>query len=76
MSDESAYCDRCRRPLSRDEIALTKKLVNRGATKFLCVTCLASAFHVDAADVRQKAADFREMGCALFTDHPPDVPEA
>ena len=56
----------CSAPLTRDEIGLTKKLINRGCTDFLCLHCLAAHFQVTAEDLRRKAAEFREMGCTLF----------
>ncbi len=59
-------CDRCGRPLSRDEIGLTKKLINRGATRFFCLSCLAEHFEVTEEDLKRKIREFREMGCTLF----------
>lgn len=59
-------CTQCRRTLQRVEIALTKKLINRGATSFLCLTCLAQKFQVTEDVLLQKAEEFREMGCTLF----------
>ena len=40
------YCMVCKRKLERDEIALHKKLVNRGAHEFMCITCLGKHFDV------------------------------
>lgn len=60
-------CSRCGRPLVPDEVAVTKKLINRGATAFLCVDCLASHFEVRPEDIRERIAYFRETGCTLFT---------
>ena len=62
----SPACIRCCAPLSRDEIGLTKKLINRGCTEFLCYHCLAKQFQVTVEDLRRKVAEFREMGCTLF----------
>ena len=59
-------CIRCRAPLTRDEIGLTKKLINRGCTEFQCYSCLAEHFQVTVEDLRRKAEEFREMGCTLF----------
>ncbi len=64
-------CIRCAAPLSRDEIGLTRKLINRGCTEFLCYGCLAKHFDVTVAVLRQKVEQFREMGCTLF-----DPPES
>lgn len=39
-------CFKCKVNIASDEVALTKKLVNRGCTKFLCVGCLGEEFKV------------------------------
>lgn len=61
-------CVQCGRLLTADEVAVTKKLVNRGATAFYCVDCLAGHFKVRPQDIRDKIQQFREMGCTLFSD--------
>lgn len=63
-------CTDCARVLVRDEIALTRKLVNRGAERFYCLTCLAARFDVSEDVLREKIVQLREMGCTLFD--PPD----
>ena len=59
-------CFQCGRPLVPDEAALTKKMVNRGATRFFCLSCLALHFGVPEENLREKIREFREMGCTLF----------
>ena len=59
-------CAVCGRELMKDEIGLTKKLVSRGATSFLCLTCLAERFGVSEALLKEKIEQFRQMGCTLF----------
>ena len=59
-------CARCGREIGRDEVGLTRKLVNRGATKFLCIDCLAQMFEVTRQDLEKKIEEFRQMGCTLF----------
>ena len=59
-------CLQCGRLLETDEIALTKKMINRGASQFFCLSCLASHFDVPEENLRQKIREFREMGCTLF----------
>lgn len=59
-------CAGCGRPLTKDEIALTKKLVNRGAESFLCLSCLAEKFGVSEELLMEKIVQFRQMGCTLF----------
>ena len=38
-------CKNCGKTVSLDEIGLTKKLINRGASEFLCFECLEKEFH-------------------------------
>ena len=59
-------CSRCGRALEDDEIAIYRRMVNRAAQHFLCVSCLAEAFGVAEALVYEKIEHFRAMGCTLF----------
>ncbi len=59
-------CINCARALTGDEIALTKKLINRGSTSFLCLSCLAKEFGVSEELLKEKIEQFRAMGCTLF----------
>ena len=61
-----SLCFRCQRVLTRDEIALTRKLINRGTQTFFCLSCLAAHFQVTEDILREKIVQFREMGCTLF----------
>ena len=59
-------CEKCGRELVNDDIGLTKKLINRGAEEFLCISCLAKKFEVTVADLQKKIQELKEMGCTLF----------
>ena len=59
-------CMECGKPLERDEIAIYRKLVNRGATRFSCIPCLARHFRVSEELIRQKIVECRQRGCTLF----------
>ncbi len=59
-------CQTCGKPLTADEIAVTKKLVNRGATRFSCVSCLAAYFEVTPGDIQERISYFKKKGCTLF----------
>lgn len=59
-------CKECGCPLSHDEVAVTKKLINRGATEYMCIVCLARFFEVRPEDIQERIAHFRAMGCTLF----------
>lgn len=56
----------CGRPLKPDEIAIYKRLVNRGAESYLCLTCFADKYKVTEAQLHEKIRFFRNMGCTLF----------
>lgn len=59
-------CLHCGAPLSHDEVGLTKKLINRGTTDYLCYGCMARHFDVSVDVLKQKVEEFRAMGCTLF----------
>ena len=59
-------CAQCGRALTRDEVGLTKKLINRGATRYLCIDCLAKHFQVTRQDLERKVEEFRQRGCTRF----------
>ncbi|MBO7663678.1 MAG: hypothetical protein J6U01_09935 [Clostridia bacterium] len=59
-------CRECGRGLTADEIAVTRKLINRGARSFYCVDCLAAYFEVTPEEIRERIAYFRQSGCTLF----------
>ena len=59
-------CITCGRPLEKDEVALTRKLINRGTTQYLCIDCLAKKFEVTREDLEKKIEELRQMGCTLF----------
>ncbi|MBO4406811.1 MAG: hypothetical protein J5849_03855 [Clostridia bacterium] len=63
---DSLVCVRCGAPLDRDDMGATKKLINRGATSFLCVKCLALHFSVEEKLIREKIEAFKKDGCTLF----------
>ena len=69
-------CKQCGAPVDADEEGLTKKLINRGATEYLCLDCLAAFFGCTTDRLREKAEQFRRQGCALFAPCPAadDVP--
>lgn len=59
-------CINCGKPLEKDEIGAYRKLVNRGATKFLCINCLAEHFKCPTELIYHKVEFFKSIGCTLF----------
>lgn len=61
-----SVCDNCKNNLSKDEIALSKKLLGIDANKFLCLKCLADYLDCSEDDLNVKIEEFKEAGCTLF----------
>jgi hypothetical protein len=59
-------CIRCGASLTRDEIGLHKKLVNRGSTSFCCIQCLSEEFKIPVDELRRLIERYRAAGCMLF----------
>lgn len=59
-------CIKCGRALKDDEIALHRKLINRGAREFMCLDCLAAHFSTTRAHLEEMIRRFRADGCTLF----------
>lgn len=52
--------------LSKDEIGLTQKLLDRNAERFCCLNCLAAYLEIDVEFLLAKIEEFKEQGCSLF----------
>ena len=63
---QAEKCQSCGRELTADEIAITKRLINRGTESFYCISCLAAWFEVNEQDIRDRIAYYRSIGCTLF----------
>ncbi len=59
-------CKKCGKELSGNDIGLTKKLINRGSTEFLCIDCIAEKFECTKELLEEKIRQFKESGCTLF----------
>lgn len=59
-------CKYCRKELSKDEIALSKKILGRNIESDLCISCLADYVGCEEDDLLVKIEEFREQGCVLF----------
>lgn len=65
---ETKTCPICgKMPLSRDEIGMTKKLIDKQAETFYCLPCLAKLIEADEAELVAKVREFKAEGCPLFT---------
>lgn len=59
-------CTSCHAPLTKDDIGLHRKLVNRAATEFMCIKCLAAYFGITEKQCRELIDNFRAAGCSMF----------
>ncbi len=59
-------CMYCEKILSKNSIALNKKLLGRNTKKAMCITCLADYLGCDKEDLFVKIEEFKEQGCTLF----------
>ena len=69
MDSESAKqpcCKKCGKVLSYDEIGIHKKMINRGATEFFCLACLAAYTNSTEERLRERIEHIRRQGCLLF----------
>lgn len=55
-----------KKPLTKDEIGLTKKIIDRNADSFYCMDCLADYLEVTVGELLDKIEEFKEEGCTLF----------
>lgn len=52
--------------LSKNEIGLTKKLLDKNAKRFYCLDCLAEYLEVDKMFLIAKVEEFKQQGCTMF----------
>ena len=64
---KSKICYICgKENLSKNEIGLTKKLLNLNAKYFYCLNCLAEHLEVDTEFLLERVEEFKMEGCILF----------
>ena len=66
MRPTMSLCKVCQKELSFNDIGAYKKFVNRGATEFLCKSCLAKKLDVPLEMIEEKIKVFKKQGCTLF----------
>ena len=59
-------CCYCGKSLKKDEIALTRKLIDPDAEEFYCLNCMADYIGCTVEDLKDKIVEFKEQGCTLF----------
>lgn len=67
MMAQAENCSVCgKENLSKNEVGLTRKLLNKDARRFYCLACLAEYLEVEADFLLEKVKEFKEQGCKLF----------
>lgn len=66
MKKTKKSCSDCSTSLTKDEIALNKKLISKDITEFRCLSCLSESFGCTTEDLEAKIEEFKEQGCTLF----------
>ena len=59
-------CNLCDKMLDKDQIGLSKKLLDYNGKRMYCIDCLASHLDVTVEDLLDKIQDFKDEGCTLF----------
>lgn len=59
-------CCECDKVLSKDEIALNKKLIDKNIKECMCLDCMSEHFGCKVEDLQIKIDEFKEQGCTLF----------
>lgn len=60
------YCITCDKELTNDDIGFHKKMINRGATEYMCIQCIADYYGITVEKAHEMIERFREQGCTLF----------
>ena len=63
---KKAICVDCGKPITKDEIALSRKLIDPDTKELYCLACMAENFGCTEEDLRIKIQEFKEQGCTLF----------
>ena len=64
---KSRKCISCgKEKLSKDEIGLSKKLINADTIYFYCLDCLSEHLEIEKEFLLAKIEEYKDNGCVLF----------
>ncbi len=63
---KAKICTDCGKLINKDEIALSRKLIDLNTEEFYCLACMAENFGCTEDDLKIKIREFKEQGCTLF----------
>lgn len=66
MRRKKKECCECGSVLTKDDIALCKKLLGTDIEDYYCIDCLAEYLECARTDLEIKIQEFKEQGCTLF----------
>lgn len=68
MKDQRKSCTSCgKRPLIKDEIGISKKMLGQDNPECFCIECLAGFLETTVEELHAKIEEFKEEGCTLFS---------
>ena len=66
MAKKKLTCIDCKKVLSKDEVALCRKLIAENTEDLMCLDCFAVFMGCSVDDLKTKISEFKEQGCTLF----------
>jgi hypothetical protein len=63
---KAKVCCDCKKVLIKDEIALSRKLIDSDTEDFYCLSCMSEICGCTVDDLKIKIQEFKEQGCTLF----------
>lgn len=66
MRKPPKICCECGRKLTKDEVALSQKLLSIDTEEFYCIDCFSEYLGCTKDDLEIKIQEFKEQGCTLF----------
>lgn len=54
-------------PLTKNEVGLSRKILDRKTKVFYCLTCMAEHLEVTEEELLAKIEQFKDEGCTLFS---------
>lgn len=66
MAKKKSVCVDCKKILTKDEIALCRKLIAENTEDLMCLDCFSVFMGCSVEDLKTKISEFKEQGCTLF----------
>ena len=65
---ETHHCYVCgKSPLTKNEVGLSRKILDRKTKTFYCLSCMAEHLEVTEEELLAKIEQFKDEGCTLFS---------